>query len=64
MAATINLAGCMCRKLGIGHRAPEPDFDLASSPGAVALGVASDELDALTQEFKTVYEENRGLFMS
>lgn len=64
LTAIINLAGCICRKLGIGHRAPDPDLDLASTPGAKALGVGSDDLEELVVEFKRVFEENRGLFIS
>lgn len=63
LTATINLAGKFCRKLGIGQRAPDEDLDLAQTLGARALDVASDKLEALLSEFKTVFEENRDFFL-
>lgn len=64
LTAAINLAGAMCRKLGIGQRSPEEDLDLSETAGAKALGMTQEELDELVADFEKVYAENRGLFVS
>ena len=63
LTATVNLAGKICRRLGIGQRAPEPDLDLAHTPAARALGVSVERLEKLVAEFKTLFKDNRDFFL-
>ncbi|HKK01475.1 MAG TPA: HDOD domain-containing protein, partial [Desulfuromonadales bacterium] len=50
LAATVNLAGCFCQKLGIGQRNPDEDLDLSETKGARALDVPNDRLEILLNE--------------
>lgn len=64
LAATVNLADAMCRKLGIGRREPEPDLELTLTPGAQALEVDPDQAEQLLEEFRAFYEKERDTFLA
>jgi HD-like signal output (HDOD) protein len=64
LAATVNIAGSLCRRLGIGQRNPEDSMDITLTPGAVGLGVSSKDLFSLLEEFETAFEENRDFFLA
>lgn len=64
LAATVNLAGALCRRLGIGCRGPQ-EFDVLQCRGARALGLRSEEqLEALLQEFTAVFEKEKEMFIA
>ena len=63
LAANVNIAEGLCRRLGIGRRFPEEGFDLTSLPGAAVLGVDGDQLEQLQEEFKSFFEKDREAFM-
>jgi len=64
LAATVNLADAMCRKLGIGRRDQEPDLEVALSPGARVLGVEPDQAEQLLEEFRAFFEKERDTFLT
>ncbi|PNU19823.1 HD family phosphohydrolase [Geothermobacter hydrogeniphilus] len=64
LAATVNLADAMCRKLGIGRREPEPDLELALTPGGRALEVEPDQAEQLLEEFRAFFEKERDTFLA
>lgn len=62
MAATVNLADCMCQRLGIGARFPDDDVDIATCPGAQILAVDEGQAEQLLEEFKSMFERDRDIF--
>lgn len=62
LAATVNLAEHFCRRLGIGHRAPEPDHSLIRTPGAHALGLDKKELEEALDDFAEAFARGRESF--
>ncbi|ORJ62532.1 HDOD domain-containing protein [Geothermobacter hydrogeniphilus] len=64
LAATVNLADAMCRKLGIGRREPEPDLELSLTPGGRALKVEPDQAEQLLEEFRAFFEKERDTFLA
>lgn len=64
LAATVNLADAMCRKLGIGQREPEADLELSTIPGAQVLAVEPDQAEQLLEEFRTFFEKERDTFLA
>lgn len=63
LAATVNLAGFVCMKLGIGRRQPLEDFIVAESPGAKALDLTAEQVDGVLEEIDDVFNENREFFI-
>ena len=63
LTATVNLAGHVCRKLGIGQRQPDEDLDLQKCPGAKALDLDEDEVQQALVEVEQVFTENRDFFI-
>ena len=63
LTATVNLAGHVCRKLGIGQRQPDEDLDLQKCPGAKALDLGEDEVQQALVEVEQVFTENRDFFI-
>jgi len=63
LTATVNLAGHVCRKLGIGQRQPDEDLDLLKCPGAKALNLDEDEVQLALVEVERVFTENRDFFI-
>ncbi len=64
LTATVNLAGAICRKLGIGQRTPESRLDLSGNPGAAILKLDSAGLEKVVDEVMTVFNENREYFLN
>ncbi|KIH76124.1 HD-like signal output (HDOD) domain, no enzymatic activity [Geoalkalibacter ferrihydriticus] len=62
--AIVNVAGRVCRRLGIGQEAPLPDLDLASAPGAIYLRLSDDLLEIFEQEIAALFEKERDFFLS
>ena len=63
LTATVNLAGHICRKLGIGQRQPDEELDLLKCPGAKALNLDDDEVQLALEEVERVFTENRDFFI-
>ncbi len=63
LTATVNLAGLVCKKLGIGQREPDEDFDLMATSGAIALGLSEDEVLGALDEVDEVFTANRDFFI-
>ncbi|MCK9173286.1 MAG: HDOD domain-containing protein [Desulfuromonas sp.] len=64
LAATVNLAVELCRKLGIGCRAPDEAINLVDCAGAAYFSLDADQLAAMEMEFANLYAENREAFVS
>ncbi len=64
LTATVNLAGHVCLRLGIGQREPNEDLDLLNSPGAKSLNLSEDEVQSALSEVEQVFNENRDFFIS
>jgi len=62
LAATINIAGSLCRVLGIGCAKPEEPFPLSQVPGAKALDIEDPQMEMLLEELDKTYSENTGFF--
>lgn len=63
LTATVNLAGHVCLKLGIGQREPNDELDLLQCPGAKALDLTEDEIQSALIEVEEVFTENRDFFI-
>lgn len=64
LTATVNLAGHICMKLGIGQREPNDELDLSRCPGAEVLNLTEDEIQNALIEVEEVFTENRDSFIS
>ncbi len=64
LTATVNLAGHICMKLGIGQREPNDELDLTLCLGAKALDLTEDEIQNALIEVEEVFTENRDSFIS
>lgn len=62
--AIINVAGWLCRRLGIGCDAPNPDLDPATSPGARLLQISAVQLAELEEELHAVFQRERDFFFA
>ncbi len=63
LTATINFAGHVCLKLGIGQREPDDDLDLLACPGATVLGLGEEDIDQAVIEVNDIFTENRDFFI-
>lgn len=63
LAATVNLAGFICMKLGIGRRQPLEDLDIAECAGARALNLSEEQVASVLEEINEVFNENREFFI-
>ena len=63
LTATVNLAGHVCMKLGIGQREPVEDLDVLSCPGAEVLQLNESDVDDAISEVEGVFTENRDYFL-
>lgn len=63
LAATINLAGHVCMKLGIGRRQPSEDLDVSDCLGAKALELNEAQVMGVVDEIDEVFNENREFFI-
>ncbi|MCF6265396.1 MAG: HDOD domain-containing protein [Desulfuromusa sp.] len=63
LTATVNLAGHVCRKLGIGQREPDEELDLLKCPGAKTLELDEADVQNALIEVEEVFNENRDFFI-
>ena len=63
LTATVNLAGQICGKLGIGQREPDDELDLLKCPGAKVLDLDEEEVQDALLEVDRVFTENRDFFI-
>ncbi|MCK4503463.1 MAG: HDOD domain-containing protein [Desulfuromonadales bacterium] len=63
LTATVNLAGQICKKLGIGQREPDEELDLMQTPGAIVLELSEEEVQGALLEIDQVFTENRDFFI-
>ena len=63
LAATVNLAGFICMKLGIGRRQPLDELNVADCAGATALGLSDEQVTGVLEEIDEVFNENREFFI-
>lgn len=63
LTATVNLAGYVCLRLGIGQREPNDELDVAGCPGAEALDLSGDEVQSALDEVEQIFNENRDFFI-
>lgn len=64
LTATVNLAGHICLKLGIGQREPREDHDILGCPGAQELDLDEEQIDKVVAEVEEVFVENRDYFIN
>lgn len=63
LTATVNLAGEVCKKLGIGQRGPDEELDLMQCRGAKVLGLSEEEVQSALEEVDEVFTTNRDFFI-
>lgn len=63
LAATVNLAGHICMKLGIGQREARDQIDVSLSPGAQALELTEDQVISVLDEVDETFKQNREFFI-
>ena len=63
LTATVNLAGQICRKLGIGQREPDEELDLLEGPGAKALDLDVADVESALIEVEVTFTQNRDFFV-
>ncbi len=61
--AVINIAGLICRRLGIGQDAPAPEIDLGQAPGAVQLGLSAEKVEKINSDVENLFEKERDFFL-
>jgi HD-like signal output (HDOD) protein len=62
--AIINLSGHLCRRIGIGREAPDPERNPATTPGAKLLNVSPEQLVAFEQEIEALFTRERDFFFA
>ncbi len=63
LAATVNLAGFICMKLGIGQRQADDGIDVTTAPGAQILGLSATQVEEVLDEIDRTFTENREFFV-
>ncbi|MBN1959246.1 MAG: HDOD domain-containing protein [Desulfuromonadales bacterium] len=63
LTATVNLAGHIGLKLGIGQREAAEDLDILSCSGAKILELDEDEVENAISEVQEVFTQNRDFFI-
>ncbi len=63
LLATVNLAGSVCQRLGIGQRLTEESLELLSTPSAAQLGLDKAAVEAILEEVSGAFEETRQSFL-
>ena len=63
LTATVNLAGQVCRKLGIGQRDPNDELDLLKTLGAKALDLDEADVQSALVEVDETFTQNRDFFV-
>ncbi|MBE9486252.1 MAG: HDOD domain-containing protein [Chloroflexi bacterium] len=64
LTATVNLADCICARLGIGQREPDEAVDVVGCLGAKALDLDAEETQEAVEEVEQVFTENRDFFVN
>jgi HD-like signal output (HDOD) protein len=63
LLATVNLAGSVCQRLGIGQRQAEESLQLLNTPAANQLQLDEATIDAVLEEVTGAFEETRQSFL-
>ncbi|MDX2479033.1 MAG: HDOD domain-containing protein [Desulfuromusa sp.] len=63
LTATVNLAGQVCVKLGIGRREADEELNIFNSPAAKALNLDEADVQSALIEIEQVFTENRDFFI-
>ncbi len=63
LTATVNLAGHVCLKLGLGQREPDESLNAFDCLGAKSLDLDEDQVDSAVAEIAEVFNENREFFI-
>ncbi|MEA3543835.1 MAG: HDOD domain-containing protein, partial [Thermodesulfobacteriota bacterium] len=63
LTATVNLAGQVCKKLGIGQREPDDELDLLKTLGAKALELDEADVESALIEVEETFTQNRDYFV-
>ncbi len=63
LLATVNLAGSVCQRLGIGQRQAEESLELMNNPSAAQLGLDEAATEAILEEVSGAFEETRQSFL-
>lgn len=63
LTATVNFAGHVCLKLGIGQREPREELAVLHCLGAQALNLNEVDVDKAVAEVELVFTENRDFFI-
>jgi HD-like signal output (HDOD) protein len=63
LLATVNLAGSVCQRLGIGRRQAEESLELLSNPNAALLDLDEAATKAILEEVSGAFEETRQSFL-
>ena len=63
LTATVNLAGHVCLKLGLGQREPDAGLNVFACSGAQALGLSEEQVEEAIEEIGDVFNENRDFFV-
>jgi len=62
LAATVNVAGSLCRVLGIGQAKPDTEMRLSQVPGALSLGIPYGQMKKMLADLETIFQENTSVF--
>ena len=63
LTATVNLAGHVCLRLGIGQREPDTELNLNDCQGAKALRLSEADVQSALDEIDNIFSENRDYFI-
>ena len=64
LTATINFAGHIGLKLGIGQRQPDAELDLSKCPGVKVLQLDAEQIAGAVTEIEEVFNDNRDFFIN
>jgi putative nucleotidyltransferase with HDIG domain len=62
LACVVGLSNLFCHKLGIGIREPDDFIDLLESVPAQKLGLNTEQVDELLEDFREAYEKDKSFF--
>ncbi len=61
--AMVNLAGLLCRRLGIGQESPDEQVDIENSPGARTLDLDEDQIEDIRRDLESLFSKERDFFL-
>jgi HD-like signal output (HDOD) protein len=61
--AVVNLAGLLCRHLGIGQESPDEQADIENSPGASILDLDEDQIEDIQHDLENLFARERDFFL-